>query len=102
MATSTSRRAHPRRAIRAKSASVKKKIVRAVKSARAKPAVHRRAKPAKVHRPAPKHSVGLAATAVLKSFAKLLRSLTADAAHLTDEQRLKLKKAMKRAHAALD
>ena len=96
MATSTSRRAHPRRAVRAKLASPKKKIKRALPIRR---------KAAKPHRVAVKKSqrpVTDAASAVLKSFAKLLRSLTADAAQLTAEQRTRLKKAMKHAHAALD
>jgi hypothetical protein len=42
-----------------------------------------------------------AATAVLKSFIKLLTSLRSSAAHLSAAQRIKLQRAMKRAHAAL-
>ncbi len=96
MATTTSRRA-----VRAKPAPIKK-TTRAVTTARARPAAHRRRKTTQGHRAPAKQPVSTAATAVLKRFAKLLKSVRAAAASLTDEQRAVLKRAMKHAHAALD
>jgi hypothetical protein len=67
-------------------------------AARRHPAVRR--PPAK--RSPAKTNVSGAATAVLKSFVKLLRSLRNSAAHLSAEQRTKLQRALKHAHAAFD
>ena len=78
------------------SPSSRRKTKRPVKTGRAKPVAR------KARRPAAKRPVASPATAVLKSFAKLLSSVRASAATLTKEQRTLLKRAMKHAHAALD
>jgi hypothetical protein len=76
--------------------AARRAVVKAT-AARRRPTVHR----LPVKRSPAKTDVSGAATAVLKSFVKLLTSLRSSAAHLSAAQRIKLQRAMKRAHATL-
>jgi len=102
MATSKTRRASRASAARSRVGASKRRT----------PAVRRPAPKAAAHRRPPvrrspskrgpvKTDVSGAATAVLKSFVKLLTSLRTSAAQLSTAQRAKLQRALKHAHAAL-
>lgn len=101
MATSKTRRAPRASAVRSRAGASKRRTSAtrraASKSAHRRSAVRR----SPSHRGHVKTDVSGAATAVLKSFVKLLTSLRTSAAHLSTAQRAKLQRAMKHAHAAL-
>jgi hypothetical protein len=96
MATSKTRRAPRATASRSKPAAKQRRT-----PAKRRPAA-KQAKRTPAKRAPVKTDVSGAATAVLKSFVKLLKSLRSSAAHLSAAQRIKLQRAMKHAHAALD